>query len=74
MRWDFSGLIPIALGTYVLLAVFRVIRLSKNQEANELWLRKFGRMMKILGPIIVLGGLLQAKSASGKTGGWQAGR
>ena len=59
MRWDFSGLIPIALGTYVLLAVFRVIRLSKNQEANELWLRKFGRMMKILGPIIVLGGLLQ---------------
>jgi hypothetical protein len=59
MRWDFSGLIPIALGIYVLLAVFRVIRLSKNPEANELWLRKFGRMMKILGPIIVLAGLLQ---------------
>lgn len=59
MRWDLSGLIPIALGIYVLLAVFRVIPLSKNPDANEQWLRKFGLMMKILGPIIVLGGLIQ---------------
>jgi hypothetical protein len=59
VRWDLSGLIPIALGIYALLAVFRVIPLSKNPEANELWLRKFGRMMKILGPIILIGGFLQ---------------
>lgn len=59
MRWDFSGLIAIALGVYVLLAVFRVIPISKNQETNELWLRKFGRLMKVLGPIIIVGGLAQ---------------
>lgn len=59
MRWDFSGLIPIALGTYVLLGAFRVVPVSKNQEKNELWLRKFGRLMKVLGPILILGGLAE---------------
>jgi hypothetical protein len=59
MRLNFSGLIPIALGIYVLLAVFRVVQLSKNADANEQWLRKFGPMMKILGPIIILGGVGQ---------------
>ena len=59
MRLNFSGLIPIALGIYVLLAVFRVVQLSKNADANEQWLRKFGPMMKILGPIVILGGLGQ---------------
>ena len=59
MRLNFSGLIPIAFGIYVLLAVFRVVRLSKNADANEQWLRKFGPMMKILGPIVILAGLGQ---------------
>jgi hypothetical protein len=59
MRLNFSGLIPIALGIYVLLAVFRVVQLSKNADANEQWLRKFGPMMKILGPIVILAGLGQ---------------
>jgi hypothetical protein len=59
MRLNFSRLIPIAFGIYVLLAVFRVVQLSKNADANEQWLRKFGPMMKILGPIIILGGVGQ---------------
>ena len=59
MRLNFSGLIPIAFGIYVLLAVFRVVQLSKNADANEQWLRKFGPMMKILGPIVILAGLGQ---------------
>jgi len=59
MQFNFSGLIFIAGGIYALLAAFRVVRLSKNQEANEQWLRKFGPMMKVLGPIIILFGLGQ---------------
>jgi hypothetical protein len=59
MHWNFTGFLPIAFGMYVLLAAFRVIQLSKNAEANEQWLRKFGPMMKILGPITILGGLGQ---------------
>ena len=59
MHLRLSGLIPIAGGMYVLLAVFRVVRLSKNSEANELWLRKFGPMMKVAGPIVILFGLGQ---------------
>ena len=53
------GLIPIALGIYVLLAAFRVIRDNKNPEVNELWLRKFGRLTKALGPILIIGGIVQ---------------
>ena len=59
MHLNWSGLIPIALGIYVLLAVFRVVQLSKNAEANEQWLRKFGPMMKVLGPVVILFGLGQ---------------
>ena len=59
MHLNWGGLIPIAFGIYVLLAVFRVVQLSKNAEANELWLRKFGPMMKVLAPIIILSGLGQ---------------
>jgi hypothetical protein len=59
MHLNPSGLIPVAGGIYVLLAVFRVVRLSSNTEANELWLRKFGPMMKILCPTLILFGLGQ---------------
>jgi hypothetical protein len=59
LRWDPMGLLPIALGIYVLLAVFRVIRINKNPEANDLWLRKFGRLTKVLGPILIIAGLIQ---------------
>jgi hypothetical protein len=59
MHLNWSGVIPIAVGIYLLLASFRIVQLGKNPEANELWLRKFGPMMKILGPIIILSGFGQ---------------
>lgn len=59
MNLHWSGLIPIVCGIYLLLASYRVVRLGKNPEASEPWLRKFGPMSKILGPIIILSGLGQ---------------
>jgi len=60
MHGNLSGLIPIAVGIYVLLAVFRIVRVSKDPEANELWLQKFGPMMKVISPLLILFGLGQA--------------
>jgi hypothetical protein len=59
MHLNWGGLILVAGGIYVLLALFRVAQLSKNPEANELWLRKFGPLMKVIGPITILCGLGQ---------------
>ena len=59
MYLNFSGLIPIAGGIYGLLVVFRVVRVSKNPDANERWLRKFGSLMKILSPLIILFGVAE---------------
>ena len=49
---------------------FRVVQLSKNADANEQWLRKFGPMMKILGPIIILGGARTIVWIVSMTGGF----
>lgn len=59
MQLHWNGLIPMAVGIYLLLASLRMVRLSKNEEANEVWLRKFGPMSKILGPIVILSGFGQ---------------
>jgi len=59
MQFDFTGLIPIAGGIYALLAAFRVIRLSKNPADNELWLQKFGLMMKLISPLVILFGIAE---------------
>jgi hypothetical protein len=56
---NLGGFIPLLGGIYFLLVAFRIVRVSKNPEANELWLRKFGTWMKILGPIIILFGLAE---------------
>jgi hypothetical protein len=59
-RWshmNLEGLIPLLGGVYFLLVGLRVLRVSKNPEANELWLRKFGTWMKIIGPILIIFGL-----------------
>ena len=59
MTFNFGGLVSIAAGAYVLLAVFRVVRLSKNPEANEQWLHRFGPVMKVLCPLLILFGVGQ---------------
>jgi hypothetical protein len=56
---NLSGLIAIAGGIYGLLAAFRIVRVSKNSESNEVWLRKFGPMMKVLSPLVILFGLAE---------------
>jgi hypothetical protein len=56
---NLSGLIVIVGGIYGLLAALRIVRVSKNSENNEMWLRKFGPMMKVLSPLVILFGLAE---------------
>lgn len=57
MHVNVSGLILIAGGIYALLAVHRIVPVSKNTESNEMWVRKFGPAMKVISPIVILFGL-----------------
>ena len=59
MHFNPSGLIVCAGGTYGLLAALRIVRVSKNPDANEAWLRKFGPLMKILSPLVILFGFAE---------------
>lgn len=54
-----EGLIPLLGGVYCVLVAFRVVRVSKNPEANERWLQKYGTWLKILGLIVILFGLAE---------------
>ncbi len=56
---NLSGLIPLLGGVYCLLVAFRVVRVSKNLDANERWLQKYGTWLKILAPIVILFGLAE---------------
>ena len=56
---NLRGLIPLLGGIYCLLIAFRVIRASKNPEANEVYLKKYGILLKIAGPICVVSGMLR---------------
>jgi hypothetical protein len=61
-KW--KGLIPILGGIYGLLLAYRVIpRKPKDPEKMELWHRKFGKLMKIISPIIIIFGILQLVGA-----------
>ncbi len=57
-KW--SGFIPILGGIYGLLMAYGVVpREPKDPEKHKLWLRKFGKMMKILCPMIILFGIFE---------------
>ena len=56
---DFTALIPIAGGAYALLAAFRVVHVSKDAQANEQWVQKYGPMIKIISPLLIVFGLAQ---------------
>ncbi len=60
---NLSGLIPLLGGVYCLLVAFRVVRVSKNLDANERWLQKYGTWLKILAPIVILFGLAELVGA-----------
>ena len=56
-RWN--GLIPLLGGIYCLLLAYRVVlRKPKDPERMELWHRKFDRMMKVIGPVLIVFGIL----------------
>ena len=55
-----QGLIPILFGTYAWLLAYGIVpRNPKDPEKMALWHRKFGPMMKVLAPLIILFGILQ---------------
>ncbi|GEM_PF-894898 len=55
-----EGLVPLIAGIYLLLASFRVIRLNaKDPEKEELWHQKFGKMTKVISPIMIVFGLIK---------------
>ena len=58
--FNLSGLIPIVGGIYGLLLAYRVIPVKpRDAEKMELWHRKFGKLMKILSPLLIVFGVLQ---------------
>jgi len=57
-KW--SGLIALLGGIYGLLLAYRVVpRNPKDPEKMELWHRKFGKMMKIVSPCLIVFGILE---------------
>lgn len=61
MNWgNLQGLIPIFAGVYGLLLAKGVLpRNPKDPERMALWRRKFGKMMTILSPLLILSGIAQ---------------
>lgn len=56
-KWN--GLIPLFGGIYVSLIAFKVINPNKkNPEKMEIWHKRFGPMMKVIGPLVVLFGII----------------
>lgn len=56
-RW--RGIIPLVGGIYGLLLAYRVLpRRPKDPARMELWHRKFGKMMKVLSPLLIVFGVL----------------
>ena len=48
------------VGIHVLLVAYGVLpRNPKDPERMELWRRKFGKLMKILSPIMIASGILK---------------
>jgi len=55
-----GGLILICCSIYLTLMAYRIIPTHpKDPEKMELWHRKFGKLMKIIGPLLILNGLLE---------------
>jgi len=59
MHFSFDGLICVVGGIYALLAAFGFVQASKNPEANEIWRKKYGTILKILSPLVILFGLAE---------------
>ena len=57
---NLRGLIPLLAGIYFyLMANGTLPKNPKEPEKLELWRKKFGKMMKTLCPLMIIGGILQ---------------
>ena len=64
---NLEGLIPILGGIFALLLAQGVIpKNPKDPDKMEAWRKKLGPLLKILGPLAILFGLLQLFSVLGK--------
>lgn len=64
-RWH--GLIPLVGGVYATLLAYGFLpRKSKDREQLELWQKKFGPMMRILGPFVTIMGFVTLALALSK--------
>ncbi len=53
-----GGLGSIAVGVLLSLYGFGKIQASKNSEKNKEWLSKYGKFLKIVGPCLIVIGIL----------------
>lgn len=56
---NLGGLIPLLGGIYCLLIGFRVVRASKNPDANETYVKKYGLLLKLGGAVCVVFGVIE---------------
>jgi hypothetical protein len=54
-----DGIIFVTLGVWVLLIGLGKAQVSKNPEAGAAWLKKWGIVFRIGGPIMVLAGIVR---------------
>ena len=54
---NIEGFIPLFGGLYVSLMAFGYIAAGKNPQKNEQWLRQYGKLMRIVGPCLVVFGI-----------------
>jgi uncharacterized membrane protein len=55
-KWN--GLVPLLVGIYVLLLAYKVFPLKRgNPELSENWHKKYGGLMKIVGPVGIVAGV-----------------
>ena len=52
-----DGTISILGGVYVFLAAIGKLPMSKDEQKSQEWIEKYGRTMKIAGPLLILFGL-----------------
>lgn len=52
-----DGIISIAGGTFAYLAATGKVKINKSEEKSEEWRNKYGKLLKVLGPFLVLFGI-----------------
>lgn len=55
----FFGIGNIIIGIIALLVSFEVISIFREEEEKQEWLLKFGNIFKIIGVILIVGGLFK---------------